>query len=316
MEAVLNKIREYGIMPLVTLKKAEYARLIGQALTKCCLPVAEVTFRTDQAEDAIRILSEEFPNILVGAGTVLNPEMAERAIRAGASFILAPGLNPEMVQYCQEKKVPVFPGCMTPSELEQAKRLGLKAVKYFPMAQAGGVPTLKSISAPFGDLEFLATGGVNDGNIAEYLSFSKIMSCGGSWMIREQRLLDNDLEGLIQDINKSIASMLKLRFGHIGILGGNEGRKKMCNLFNLNPDESAAGFVGTTIEVLEEQGRGEKGHLAVATCDIVRAIAYYERKGLAIDPESFKKDPQGNLIAAYLKEEISGFAVHLLQSKD
>ena len=248
MEAIFEQIREYGIMPLVTLKRAEDARLIGKALTDCCLPVAEVTFRTDQAEEAIRIFREEFPQILVGAGTVLTPEVTDRAIEAGASFILSPGLNPETVQHCQRRGVAVLPGCMTPTDLEQAKRLGLEAVKYFPITQMGGIETLKSISAPFGEMKFLVTGGVRDENVAEYLSFPKVISCGGSWMIREQRLREKDLEGLKEDINRSIAAMLQLRLGPVGLWAP------------------------------EAEGEG----VTITTCDLDRAAAYYKRKRLTV----------------------------------
>lgn len=205
---VIEKIKNLRIMPLVTLDKAEHAITLGKALIKANLPIVEVTFRTDSAQEAIKILTEQFPEILVGAGTILNIDMANCAIEAGASFILSPGLDSEVVTYCQRKDVVIMPGCMTPTDLSIAKKLGLKTVKIFPITQIGGLSILKSISAPFGDMNFVATGGINDDNLSQYLSYEKIISCGGSWMIKKERLEKGDVEGIVNDIKNSMNHML------------------------------------------------------------------------------------------------------------
>ena len=144
MDKILEKIREYGVMPLVTLDDPQDAYVLGRALTDCSLPIVEITFRSGAAEEAIRILRSTYPDMLVGAGTVLDADMAERAIKAGAQFVLAPGMNPGMIEYCLEEEIPVFPGCMTPTDLGQAQNLGLKVVKIFPFMQMGGIPMLKA----------------------------------------------------------------------------------------------------------------------------------------------------------------------------
>ncbi len=198
-----QKICEYGIMPLVTLDDAKDALLLGQALTECNLPVVEITFRTDAAADAIKLLKEKYPQLLVGAGTVLTPKMAEIAIDAGAAFVLAPGINPEVVQYCQSREILPFPGCMTPSDLELSGRLNLKCVKIFPFIPMGGVKMLKAISAPFPSMKYLVTGGINSENLAECLAFPKIVACGGSWLINQSALKSGDLKKLKDDINQA-----------------------------------------------------------------------------------------------------------------
>ena len=154
--SVYQRIQEYGIIPLVTLENAQDALLLGQALMECGLPIVEITFRTKAAEEAIKILKKEYPGILVGAGTVLTKETAKIAIQAGAEFILSPGINPEVIQYCQNQNVLPFPGCMTPTDLELAQRLGLKCVKIFPAVPMGGLTMLKAISAPFPEMKYLA----------------------------------------------------------------------------------------------------------------------------------------------------------------
>lgn len=316
MDKILEKIREYGVMPLVTLDDPKEAYILGQALTECSLPIVEITFRSDAAEEAIRILRNTFPGMLVGAGTVLEPDTAERAVKAGAQFVLAPGLNPEMTEYCLAEEVPVFPGCMTPTDLEQAQNLGLGAVKIFPFVPMGGLPMLKAISAPFGKMEFLVTGGINNENLASSLAFSKIAACGGSWLIDKERLKEKDIQGLKQEINQTLAAMLGLRFAHLGINQGAKAAKILEQILNVPPVwGQASGFIGNCIEAVREAGQGENGHIAIGTCDIRRAISFLERKGFGIQTESIKKNDAGDILAAYLKEDAGGFAIHLLQEK-
>lgn len=145
---------------------------------------AEVTFRTAAAEESIRRMTEAFPQMLVGAGTVLTKEQVDAAAAAGAKFIVSPGFDPEIVDYCLKKKIPVLPGCISPSEVAQAVKRGLTIVKFFPAEQAGGIAMIKAMAAPYVGLKFMPTGGINAGNLTEYLSCDKILCCGGSWMVK------------------------------------------------------------------------------------------------------------------------------------
>lgn len=183
MNDVLKQMSGYGIIPVVVLNDVKDALPLGKALVEGGIPCAEVTFRTDAAEESIRIMSENFPEMLVGAGTVLTTEQVDRAVNAGAKFIVSPGLNPKVVKYCLEKNIPVTPGVITPSEIEQAMELGLEVVKFFPAEPFGGLKTIKALAAPYTKMKFMPTGGINISNVRDYLAFDKIIACGGSWMV-------------------------------------------------------------------------------------------------------------------------------------
>ncbi|MDD6266013.1 MAG: bifunctional 4-hydroxy-2-oxoglutarate aldolase/2-dehydro-3-deoxy-phosphogluconate aldolase [Clostridia bacterium] len=184
MFSVLDEIGKLGIVPVVVIDDANDAKALANALCEGGLPCAEVTFRTAAAEEALKIISKEFPEMLVGAGTVLTTEQVDKAVNAGAKFIVSPGLNPAVVKYCTDKKIPVIPGICTPSEAELAMSLGLETVKFFPAEQAGGLKMIKAMSAPYSNLKFMPTGGINAENVREYLAFNRILACGGSWMVK------------------------------------------------------------------------------------------------------------------------------------
>ena len=183
MSTVAEKIAGFGVVPVVVLDDVKDAAPLAKALVEGGLPCAEVTFRTAAAEESIRIMATEYPDMFVGAGTVLTIEQVDRAVAAGAKFIVSPGFDPEIVDYCLEKEIPVFPGCITPSEVAQAVKRGLKVVKFFPAEQFGGVATIKAMAAPYVGLKFMPTGGVSAKNLESYLSCDKIIACGGSWMV-------------------------------------------------------------------------------------------------------------------------------------
>ena len=184
MSTVIEKISAFGIIPVVVLEDAKDAAPLAKALVEGGLPCAEVTFRTDTAEESIKIMTSEYPDMFVGAGTVLTIEQVDRAVAAGAKFIVSPGFDPEIVDYCLSKEISVFPGCITPSEVAQAVKRGLKVVKFFPAEQFGGVATIKAMAAPYVGLKFMPTGGVSAKNLESYLSCDKIVACGGSWMVK------------------------------------------------------------------------------------------------------------------------------------
>ena len=182
-DAVFQKFEEVGIIPVVVLNDAKDAEPLGKALMEGGLPAAEVTFRTAAAEESIRIMAEKFPDMLVGAGTVLTTDQVDRAVAAGAKFIVAPGLDEEVVKYCLSKDIPVCPGTQTASEMMTALKLGLTRVKFFPAENAGGLKMIKAIGAALTALKFMPTGGINAENVVEYLKSDKIFCCG-SWMVK------------------------------------------------------------------------------------------------------------------------------------
>ncbi len=184
MPEVLDTLGDLGLVPVVKIERAEDAVELGRALLAGGLPCAEITFRTEAAEEAIRQISSELPDILVGAGTVLSVDQADRAVSAGARFIVSPGFNQNVVSWCVENEVPITPGVLTPTEIEMALDKGLKILKFFPSEAMGGIATLKAIGAPYGDVKFVPTGGINQNNLADYLAQPNVHCCGGSWMVK------------------------------------------------------------------------------------------------------------------------------------
>ena len=192
MNKVLEDFSRIGIIPVIALDNADDAAPLAKALCDGGLPCAEVTFRTAAAEESIRIMSEQFPEMLVGAGTVLTTEQVDHAMNAGAKFIVSPGFNPKVVKYCIEKGIPVTPGCSNPSDVEAAIELGLDVVKFFPAEAAGGLSMIKSMAAPYTKMKFMPTGGINAKNLTDYLDFKKILACGGSWLVNTDMIAAKD----------------------------------------------------------------------------------------------------------------------------
>lgn len=211
MNTITEKFAAAGLVPVVVLNDAKDALPLAKALIDGGLPCAEVTFRTDAAEESIKIMCENYPDMLVGAGTVLTKEQVNRAVAAGAKFIVCPGFDPEIVDYCLSKDIPVFPGCITPSELAQAVKRGLKIVKFFPAEQAGGVAMIKALSAPYTSLKFMPTGGINAGNLKEYLSNEKIPCCGGSWMVKGDLIKEGNFDKITKLVKEAVELVKKIR---------------------------------------------------------------------------------------------------------
>ena len=208
MNKVLESLKEIGIVPVVVLDDAKDAAPLAEALIEGGLPCAEVTFRTAAAEESIRIMAEKYPEMLVGAGTVLTIDQVNRAVKAGAKFIVSPGLNPQVVQYCQNIGVPITPGIQTPTEIEQALSLGLDVVKFFPAEPAGGLKMIKAIAAPYTTLTFMPTGGINAQNVKEYLAYNRILACGGSWMVKNDLVKADDFDK-IKEMTREAAAIVK-----------------------------------------------------------------------------------------------------------
>ncbi len=209
MENILDEIAKKRIVPVVVLRNIADAKPLAKALCDGGLPCAEITFRTETAADAIKIMAEEFPDMLVGAGTVLTPAQADQAMKAGARFIVSPGLNPTMVKHCIKKKYPVIPGVNNPSDIEAALSFGLTFVKFFPAEASGGLEMIKALSAPYPQMRFMPTGGITPENLHTYLANDKIAACGGTWMVRDELLkLQNfdEIKRLTEDALRTIRS--------------------------------------------------------------------------------------------------------------
>ena len=315
---ILKQLSLIGIVPVIAIDDAADAAPLAQALCEGGLPCAEVTFRTAAAAEAIANMTKAFPNMLVGAGTVLTCEQVDRAVAAGAKFIVSPGLNPETVKHCQEIGIPVCPGTSNPSDIEVALSLGLKTVKFFPAEAAGGLKYIKSIAAPYVDVTFMPTGGVNEKNLLDYLSFKKIICCGGSWMVPKDAIAAKDWDRIRGLVSSAVQLMLGMEIAHVGINSENEEEAMrtatlLCKMFGwpIKVGNKSI-FAGTAVEVMKMPFRGAKGHIGIRTNFIERAKFFLESQGFEFDPESANmKD--GRLTAIYLKDEVAGFAVHLVQ---
>lgn len=211
MKTLEERFYDYAVVPVVVLNDADDAIPLADALIKGGLPCAEVTFRTDAAEESIRRICESFPDMLVGAGTVLTTEQVERAHKAGAKFIVSPGFDPEIIDYCISIGLPVLPGCITPSEIAQAVKRGLKVVKFFPAEQSGGVAMIKAMAAPYSMVKFMPTGGISTKNLADYLSCDKILCCGGSWMVKEDLIKSGSFDKITDMTREATALASSIR---------------------------------------------------------------------------------------------------------
>ncbi len=318
MNEVLEKIQKIGIVPVVVLDDAKDAAPLAKALCEGGLPCAEVTFRTAAAEESIRIMAKEFPEMLVGAGTVLTTEQVDRAVNAGAKFIVSPGLNPTVVKYCVDKGIPVTPGTSNPSDVEAAISLGLDVVKFFPAEQAGGLNMIKAMAAPYTQMKFMPTGGINAKNLNSYLAFDKILACGGSWMVKKELVTAGEFDKIRDLTREAVQTMLGFELAHVGINCSNEAEaEKTADAFDglfgfAKKVGNSSVFAGTAIEAMKSAGRGANGHIAISTNSVARTKNYLELMGYKFD-ESTARFKGDKMTAIYLSDEIGGFAVHLVQ---
>ncbi len=318
MNENLNRISQIGLVPLVVLEDAADAVPLGQALVRGGIPVAEVTFRTGAACETIAAMSQEVPELLVGAGTVHTPEQAAQAVGAGARFIVTPGYNPRVISWCLENGVEVLPGTVSPADIEGALSFGLSVCKFFPAEAYGGVKTLKALAGPYSGVKFMPTGGVNADNMRQYLDLPNVAAVGGSFMLPGALVRAKDWDGIAALCQDTVKRMLGLSLLHVGInpregedAKGTAGR--LAELFGLETRETPkAWFAGDAFEAMKQKAPGTMGHIAIGTLDIERAVAYFQARGIAFRPESLQRDPQGRLSGAvYFQEEIGGFAIHL-----
>ena len=326
MKTIEEQLEELKIVPVVKLDRAEDGVPLAKALIDGGIPAAEITFRTACAREAIEAVAKRFPDMLVGAGTVLNTEQADAAIRAGAKFIVSPGFDASVVRFCQEKGVPVLPGCVTATEVQQAIALGLKILKFFPAEQAGGLKTIKALSAPFSQIKWMPTGGISLNNLMDYLAFPKIIACGGSYLVKSADIDSGNWEkitDLCRQTVRLIHGTADRDFGfevlHVGFNQENEteaeqSAETLKKLFGFEKRETPLSvFSSNQIEIMKKKGAGRLGHIAIGTNDASAAKKYLESKGVKFDDSTASYLPDGRLKLIYLKDEIAGFAFHLLQ---
>jgi 2-dehydro-3-deoxyphosphogluconate aldolase/(4S)-4-hydroxy-2-oxoglutarate aldolase len=307
-----------AVVPVVVIEDAKNAVPTAKALLAGGIDVMEITLRTAAGMDAIKAVVKEVPEMLVGAGTVLNVEQAKAVVAAGGKFIVSPGFDPELVKWCVDNDVTVTPGCVTPTEIMAALKLGVDVIKFFPANIYGGLGAMKGLSGPFGNIKFIPTGGVDGKNISEYACAPFVHTVGGSWVCSKADIAAGNFDKITQLCKEAVSNSMGFEIAHIGI--NTENAEIALNVasefgkyfgFSVKDGNSSA-FAGTGVEVMKSMYLGTNGHIAVRTNNIKRAIAYLENKGLIADMETAKY--KGDKMAAiYLKGEIGGFAVHLLQ---
>lgn len=202
---MINKLKQFKVIPVIQINSVEQAIPLAKVLVENGLPVAEVTFRTEAAADAIKAMRAAYPEMCIGAGTVLNAEQIEQAQQAGAEFVVAPGLNPNTVRRCQEVGMPIVPGVNSPSQVEQALELGLNFLKFFPAEASGGVAMVKSLLAPYVDVSLMPTGGIGKGNVNDYLAIDRVVCCGGTWMVAPKLIENEQWEEIGQLVREAVA---------------------------------------------------------------------------------------------------------------
>jgi 2-dehydro-3-deoxyphosphogluconate aldolase / (4S)-4-hydroxy-2-oxoglutarate aldolase len=217
--SVEERVRQVGVIPVVSIPRPEHALPLAEALLEGGLPCAEITFRTAAAEASIRQIKERFPEIFLGAGTVLSEAQAQTALDAGAEFIVSPGTNPAVVDYCRARGVTIFPGVCTPTEVEQALARGAEVLKFFPAEAMGGVKFLKAICAPYGGARFIPTGGIEPANLGHYLALPQVVACGGSWMVKPEWLAAGDF-ARVREAAREAAALVR------SIHEGDEGKQR------------------------------------------------------------------------------------------
>jgi len=320
MSDMMKELYSIGLIPVIKIENADNAVPLAKALIDGGLPAAEITFRTPCAAEAIKRITDAYPEMLVGAGTVLTTEQVDAAIAAGSKFLVSPGLNPKVTAYALSKGVPMLPGCANPSDVEAALELGLTTVKFFPAEAAGGLKMLKAMAAPYGQLTFMPTGGINADNLLDYLKFNKIVACGGSFMVADQLVKDKKWEEITALTRDAVKKMLGLEFLHMGINNENkEEAEKAAKLFALMfgmplRETSKSTFASEAFEFMHGKGPGLHGHIAIRTNFVDRAMAYFKRMGFEFDESTVTYDEKsGKPKFAYFKDEVCGFAIHLVQ---
>lgn len=322
MNEVLKQLSNMGIVPVIKINDKKNAASLAKALCNGGLSCAEVTFRTDACVDAIKEMKAACPNMIIGAGTVLKREQVDAAIDAGAQFIVSPGLNPDIVEYCIKKGITIIPGCSIASDIEQAIEYGLEVVKFFPAELSGGIKMIKALSAPYRNMKFFPTGGINASNIVEYLKCDSVVCCGGTWMVPENLIDEGKFDEIQCLVKEAVENMLGFQIGHVGIncnteKEAHEVANAFDNIFGFAPNENPSSiFSSRYVETMKSPFLGTHGHIAIITNFMERAVIYLKNKGVIFNEKSAVHRPDGKLQAIYLQNEIGGFAVHLVRKPE
>ena len=309
----------YGVMPVIAIPDPSYAKPLGDALRDGGIPQIEVLMRNDAALESLRVLKAECPEVMAGAGTVLTMQQLEDAIEAGADFIVTPGFNPAIVERALERGVPILPGCVTASEVERGMSYGLNTFKFFPSEKMGGLGTIKELCGPYKGIKFVPTSGLTLENMASYLAYDGIAAVGGSFVAPKAILEARDFDTITALCRRAMRSSLGFTLAHVGVNGKDEDEgiaiaRRFAMLFDLPvADNPKSAFAGAMVEASKGTLPGTHGHIGVGTLNVRRAMHFLESRGVEFREDYRSYDKAGNLMAAYIREEIGGFAVHIVK---
>ncbi len=317
MKNLLETVSAIGIVPVIRIDDPADTIPLAKALYHNGLPIAEITFRSSHAKAAIEAIHNELPDMLLGAGTVLTIEQVDDAIVAGAEFIVTPGFNPEIVSYCIKNKINIIPGCSNASDIEKALSFGLTTVKFFPAEQLGGLSMIKALAGPYTNVNFMPTGGISACNLNDYLSYDKIVACGGTWMVDKKMIANKDFDGVGTLTKQAVYTMLGLKLKHVAINANPSTSRsiaeKYATLFGGIVRETSKGFFGSEFIEVMNDGVGTYGHIAIGCNDVKRAKRYFIALGFTFD-ETTAVMKNNKLDFIYFNEEIGGFKVHLISN--
>lgn len=319
MKNLLKSLEQTGILPVINIPSVSVAKNVATAIRNGGINTIEVTLRSADSLESIKAIKSEYPDMVVAAGTVLSTETVDKALSAGADYIVCPGYDEEIVDYCISKDILVVPGISSGSEIQNAVKKGLKILKFFPAELNGGIEAIKLLSGPFPSVRFVPTGGINFKNLGNYLQNDKILACGGSYMATADQIKNGDFEGITAACKKAVDISLGFELAHVGI--NNEdgetalaGAEKMSETFRLTTKVGNSSiFSGTAVEFMKTMFYGTKGHIGFKTNSMARALEYFKANGIEVIEESIRRDDGGKLVSAYLKDEIGGFAVHIVK---
>lgn len=317
---VFEIIENTGVLPVINITDINTAIPLTKALIEGGIPVIEVTLRNERSLEAIRIIRNEYSQMGILAGTILSVEQARQAIKAGADGLVMPGVDYEIIDYAMENGIPIVPGCVTAADIQKGVKKGLKVFKFFPAELSGGVAVLKLLSGPFKGVKFLPTGGINYDNLGTYLKNDFIIACGGSYMADSKTIKDGAFDKIRDNCKRAVDISLGFKLAHIGINSDTDTEAyrqadTLAGAFGFDVRKcSNSTFAGTAVECMHNRRFGEKGHIGFSTNSMTRAMAYLAAKGIEFDESSIKRDAGGNITCIYFKEQIAGFALHIVKN--
>ncbi len=316
-----NNYDQTGILPVINIPHASLAVDVAAALRRGGVNAIEVTLRSADSLKSIQTIKSAFPDMTVGAGTVLDTDAVDKAIGNGADYIVSPGYDDDVVAYCIKRGIQIVPGCVSPSEIQKAVNHGLRVLKFFPAELNGGIEAIQLLSGPFPGVKFIPTGGITFENLGKYLKSKKVVACGGSYMATKTQIENGDYDAITTACKKAVDISLGFSLAHIGInCDGEENAtaqaEAISKIFRIKPRSlTGAVFAGDAVEAVISGGLGTHGHIGFYTNSIARAMAYFEAMGIPLHKDGIKRNQNGEIICVYLKDEIGGFALHVVERK-